>query len=285
MIWTVSAVLQWTSEHFKKNHLPTPRLDAEVLLAHLLKTDRVGVYTHYDRPLDLKERQRFRELVKRRVRHEPVAYITGHREFFSLDFLVEPGVLIPRPETEVLVEKVLELREEFESEKISLLDLGTGCGNIAISLAHLMPHSKITACDISRESIRIAQKNARRLEADFVEFLPGDLFEPVRGRRFDIIVSNPPYITRKEMETLESDIKDFEPQLALDGGEDGLDFYRRLAGESEGYLKNGGYILLEIGACQATAVKDIFATTESIHYRQIKKDYAGYDRVIVGQKD
>jgi release factor glutamine methyltransferase len=285
MIWTVAAVLQWTSEHFKKNHMATPRLDAEVLLAHLLKTDRVGVYSHYDRPLDLKERQGFRELIRRRMKHEPVAYITGHREFFSLDFLVEPGVLIPRPETELLVEKVLEIREEFKSKQISILDMGTGCGNIAITLAHLMPHSKITACDISRESIRISKNNAQRLGDDFVEFLQGDLFEPVRSRRFDMIVSNPPYITQKELETLEPDIREFEPQLALDGGEDGLDFYRRLIGESEGHLRNGGYILLEIGAYQAAAVKDIFDTTESIHYCQIMKDYAGYDRVIIGQKD
>ena len=284
MTWTVEAILQWTTRHFKKHNIPTPRLDAEVLLAHLLKTDRVGVYTSYDRPLDSKERRIFRDMVKRRIKHEPVAYITGHREFFSLDFLVRPGVLIPRPETEILVEKVYEMRLALGNKRISLLDLGTGSGNIAISLARRLPGDKITACDISEDAIDIAKDNARRLKVDTVEFLQGNLFTPVKGRRFDMIVSNPPYIDREAYKKLEADIRDFEPQSALDGGCDGLDFYRHIVNVSPNFLGNAGLLLVEIGAFQAVAIKDILTASGSIRYRQVQKDYAGYDRVIVGQK-
>ena len=283
MIWTVSAVLQWTTEYFKKHHLHTPRLDAEVLLAHLLKTDRVGVYTRYDRPLAPEERQAFKEMIKRRSKREPVAYITGHREFFSLDFRVGPGVLIPRPDTEVLVGKALEIRQNFGDKKISILDLGTGSGNIAICLAHKLPEDKITACDISGDSIRIAKENAIGLGANSIGFFEGNLFEPVKGRRFDMIVSNPPYIAKGEFKTLEADVKDFEPRSALDGGNDGLHFYRRILGECRQFLKDGGYLLLEIGAFQAAAVKDILAVSGSIRYCHTQKDYAGHDRVIVAQ--
>ena len=282
MIWTVSAILNWTAEHFKKQHFPTPRLDAEVLLAHLLKTDRVGVYTRYDQPLSEDERRDFREMVKRRIKREPVAYITGHKEFFSLDFLVEPGVLIPRPETEILVEMALELRSGFAKE-ISILDLGTGSGNIAITLAHRLPADKLTACDISPDAVRIARENARRLGVGSVEFLQGDLFKPVRGRRFDIIISNPPYVSLKESETLEPEIREYEPKMALFDGGDGLDFYRRIVGESGDYLD--GYLLLEIGSSQAAAVKDLIDSSDYLSYQRTQKDYAGCDRVIVGKKE
>lgn len=284
MTWTVTAVLQWTTEHFKKNRIPTPRLDAELLMAHVLKTDRVGVYTRYDRPLDSEERRMFRERINRRLKHEPIAYITGHREFFSLDFLVCPGVLIPRPDTEVLVEKALEMRKSFGEQKIYVLDIGTGSGNIAVSLASRMSSDKITACDLSGQAISIAKENARRLKTNSIEFLQGNLFAPVRGKQFDMIVSNPPYIDRGEYKTLEADIRNFEPKMALDGGYDGLDFYRRIIGESKIHLKKDGIILLEIGAFQADAVINIFAASASVNYCQTQKDYAGHNRVIVGQK-
>lgn len=276
--WTVLKVLQWTAGYLQEKGVDGARLDAELLLAEVLQLDRVGLYLNYDRPLEAGELANYRQLVGRRARREPVAYILERSEFWSLPFEVGPGVLIPRPDTEVLVEEALP-RATGESR---ILDVGTGSGAIAVALAHELPKARLVAIDLSEAALAMAQCNARSNGVDErIAFQRADLHQLPAGP-FELIVANPPYIPQPEMATLQPEVRDYEPQLALAGGDDGLDCYRALATQATRCLSAGGWLLLEVGIGQAEAVQQLLvqAGLDEIFCR---KDYAGVPRVVGGR--
>ncbi len=286
---TVQGSLHEGTRVLSQAGIESARLEAEVLLRDCLGVGQEVLYRSPDKRLSLEECRLYHQALLRRVRGEPIAYITGHREFWSLDFIVTPEVVVPRPDTERLVEVALEgLGEPRRTIKHKILDLGTGSGVLAVSLAKERDDLEIWATDISEGALGIAAKNAARHgAADRIRLLQGDLFEPIRGREgfFDMIVSNPPYIRQTEFPTLPIEVRDWEPRIALDGGTDGLDCYRRVAREAHPYLVEGGRLVLEIGAEMAEEVRCLFAETG--HYRSIAvfQDYAGRDRVIVATKN
>lgn len=282
--WTVRKVLEWTTQHLQKHGSETPRLDAEVLLAHARQCRRIELYTNYDEPLSDAVRAQMRELVQRRANAEPVAYLVGHREFFSLDFAVTPDVLIPRPDTETLVLELLSRARGMAAPRV--LDLCTGSGCIAVSVARNCPAAIVTATDISEGALAVARGNVERHHvSDRVELLQGDLFGPLpAGTTFDFVASNPPYIPTAEIETLAGDVRRHEPRLALDGGPDGLAFYRRIAAGVGPLLKPGGSLLVEIGSTQDAAVRALFAEWAELEVRATLKDTAGLPRVVSAKR-
>lgn len=290
--WTVRRILDWTVAYLKEHGSDTPRLDAEILLAHARNCPRIQLYTQYDTPLTDSQRSTMRDLVRRRAAAEPVAYLVGHKEFFSLDVLVNRHVLIPRPDTETLVMTALDTVRERASSANSggpdspadILELGTGSGCIAVALAKNLPFARVTAVELSPEAIQVARSNMERHQlAEQITLLEGDLFAPVGGgRRFDVIVSNPPYVCREELEQLDPDVRDHEPHHALDGGPDGLDVIRRIVAESPDYLKKQGWLMLELSSEQASTVRQRMLE-RGFHNVQIKQDLAKRDRVVVGQ--
>lgn len=262
-------------------------LDAEVLLRHVLAVETEQLYLNGDRRLGELELARFWGLIERRARREPVAYITGNKEFWSLDFLVTPDVLIPRPETERLIEVSLELaKTQGASADLRILDLGTGSGAVAVSLARDLPEADIAATDVSTAALEVARKNATRHVLRQIQFCHGNLFEAVAEARdgFHLIVSNPPYIRSGELKMLPRDIRDWEPVIALDGGTDGLDYYRRIAVDAHRYLVDGGYVLLEIGADLGADVFDLFSQANRYAASAFYQDFSGRDRVFVARK-
>ena len=277
--WTVLKLLRWTADYFAGRGLDAPRLDAELLLAATLGFDRVGLYVNFERPLQAGELAAYRERVRRRAGREPLAYILGQTEFWSLPLKVTPDVLIPRPETELLVEEALPRL----SGRQQVLDVGTGSGALAIALAHERQELTVTAIDISPAALAVAADNARSNGvAERIRFVQHDLGQLPPGP-FDLIVANPPYIPSRELATLMPEVRDFEPQLALDGGVDGLDAYRALARQAGAILTAAGWLLVEVGSGQAAAVKELFAgagLTESFAAR----DLAGIERVVGGKK-
>lgn len=278
--WTVREVLEWAMGDFRSRSLSKPRLEAEVLLASALARNRLWLYTNFDAPLSDEERTRIREFVQRRRNGEPSAYITGEKEFWSRSFEVNPKVLVPRPETETLIDLVLREMKRYEAPRI--LDLGTGCGVIGITLACEIPGAEILATDISAEALETAGRNAERHSlSDRISFAAGDGFSPLEGRSdgFDAIVSNPPYIRSADIERLESEVRDFEPRLALDGGPDGLGFISRLVSEAPRHLKRGGLLAFEIGFDQAPLVIDLLQRTGAYATVRIARDLAGVERV------
>ncbi len=281
--WTVRRVLEWTIDHLKKSGSDTPRLDAEILLAHARGCQRIKLYVDYDVELDDEHRATMRELVKRRANHEPVAYLVGFREFFGLEFAVQKGVLIPRPDTETLVVKGLELASVMTGPRV--LDLCTGSGCVAVAMAKNAPQATFTAVEIDPAVREVAQKNIEKHNlGDRVDLLLGDLFEPVAGRQFEIIVSNPPYVPDAEIATLDPDVRLHEPELALRGGADGLDIVRRIIGQAANFLTPGGVILLEISGEQAETVVRLFASAGGFEPARVEKDLAGKSRVVWTRK-
>lgn len=264
--------------------IDSARLDAEVLLGHVLAMTREQLVVAAELRLQADQVQRFESLLQRRLNREPVAYITGKQEFWSLDFHVTRDVLIPRPETERLIEVALTLAAESGSDKpLRVLDIGTGSGVIAVSLATELPWAEIVATDVSMAVLEVAQGNAMlNGVADRITFLPGDLFAAIAGdvAAFDLIVANPPYIRRAEIATLEPEVSRWEPRGVLDGGVDGLDFYRRIAAETWQFLTPGGALALEIGADMGGEVCAIL--NQAGRYRDVAvfQDYAGRDRVV-----
>jgi release factor glutamine methyltransferase len=283
-IWTIKALLNWTTEFLAKKGIENPRADAQILLAHVLKCKRVDLIVRYNEEPQEAERTRFRELIQRRVGGWPVAYLVGTRDFYLLTFDVSPEVLIPRPETETLVLEALSFLKPLKSPKI--LDLGTGSGCIAISIAHQKKDALVTAIDISPDAVTVAHRNAVKNDvAGRITFLNGDLFAPLKaGETFELIVSNPPYIAHAEFAALAPDVRDHEPRVALDGGYDGLAFYRRIAAEAGRLLKPGGRLLLEIGYTQELAVREILAGQSELDPGPVLKDMAGHARVISAKR-
>jgi len=280
-VWTVSRVLDWTVKHLKQNGSPSPRLDAEVLLAHARGCPRIKLYTDFDQPMTDAQRAIMRDLVKRRAQSEPVAYLIGEREFYSLTFQLTRDVLIPRPDTEVLVMELIERARNLPSPKI--LDLGTGSGCIAVTAAVNLPQAAVTVVDVSPAALEVARSNAMRHKVDSrMEFFEGDLFGPVSdGSRFDFIVSNPPYIPSGELAELQVDVRKHEPQLALDGGPDGLDIIRRIVADLPRFLTESGTFLVEIDPPQSAAVQTMLSETGHFEKISAVKDLAGEQRVVI----
>ncbi|HYH66657.1 MAG TPA: peptide chain release factor N(5)-glutamine methyltransferase [Urbifossiella sp.] len=283
-VWTVKALLDWTADFLAKKNVPGPaaKLDARLLLAHVLKCKPIDVLVRYDEQPTDADRTTFRELIKRRVDGWPVAYLLGEKEFFLLPFEVTPAVLIPRPETETLVGEAVSLLKKLPSP--TALDLCTGSGCVAVSLAHGVKAARVTATDVSPDALDVARRNAARNKvAERIDFLAGDLFAPLPdGAAFDVVATNPPYVTQTELAGLQPEVRDHEPRLALDGGPDGLAFYRRIAAGVDGYLKPGGWLLAEIGATQGDAVAALFA--ERLDVEKTLRDVAGLPRVVVARK-
>ena len=286
--WTILELIRWTDERFKKEGLSTPRLDAEVLLAETLRLDRVGLYTHFDQPLHRAELSLFKKMIQRRLKREPLAYIVGRKEFWSLEFKVTPAVLIPRPETEILVAEAIKLlpaRGE-KQENLCILEIGTGSGAISIALARELPFASIVATDLSATALSIAEENAKQNEVqERIHFLLGDLFRPLEpGCRFDLVVTNPPYIPHDHFSSLEPEVRDYEPRIALDGGKDGLDFFRRALPKVDSFLSPGGWVLAEIGAGQDQEVRRIAAKNSELDSFDFVADLAGIKRVFKARK-
>ena len=282
--WSVRRILDWTTGYLQQHGSETPRLDAEILLAFARECQRIDLYTRFDEVLSEKQRSIMRDLVRRRAQSEPVAYLVGHREFFSLDFLVTPGVFIPRPDTETLVVTVLEQVKTFSSPRI--LDVGTGSGCICVAIASNHPEAQLTAVDISDAALEVAKRNAQRHNvAERVRFFNGDLFAPLQENEiFDIVVSNPPYVTEQERETLQPDVRLHEPHSALFSGEDGLNIVRRLIAESPDYLSPGGMLLMEMDPSQADAVTKLLQSHALYTETKIHKDLTGKIRVVSARK-
>jgi release factor glutamine methyltransferase len=281
---TVHDILNETAKIMETAGIPSPRLDAEVLLSFCLGCERIEFYKNPKRLLNKEEKAIFQNLVARRLKWEPVAYITGRKEFWSFVLEVNNSVLIPRPDTEVLVEEALDIIRAGNSSDINILDIGTGSGAIALALAKEIPIARITATDISAAALEVAKKNARNLGLDsLIDFRQGNLWEPVDGL-FDIIVSNPPYISEYEYRNLPRGVKDYEPSEALLAGVQGTDFYERIINQAGDYLKSGGWLLLEIGSTQAVEIKKIAETSGKYKDINIRKDYAGKPRVIKARR-
>lgn len=280
-VWTILNTLQWTTDFFSTHGIENPRSDAEVLLAHALACERIDLYLNHDQPLQAEELSRFKKLIQRRCRREPVAYIRGIKEFWSLEFIVTPDVLIPRPETEGLVEAAL--RHCCERDSIDVLELGTGSGIISVSLAHERPRWRFWALDISEKAITIARLNARKhASADRIAFMVGHWFEAIGGHKksFDLIVSNPPYIARDVLPTLEPDVHDYEPSQSLNGGPEGLDCIAHIINTASGYMKPGGRLLIEIGYDQGEAAQELGRACGAYDHINVDKDFSGHDRLV-----
>jgi release factor glutamine methyltransferase len=261
----------------------TARLDAEVLLSHCLGMDRYGLYRQPEGPVDGEAARGFRHLVARRLRGEPVAYLTGRREFWSLPFAVTRDVLVPRPETEILVEEVLRACAGGDRGELRILEIGTGSGAISVALASELNAARIVATDISPGALTVAAGNAAdNRVADRIDFVQGDLFAPLTGN-FDVIVSNPPYIADHEFAGLPADVREFEPRAALLAGPEGTEFHQAILREGWRYLKPGGMVFLEIGYGQTDRVAELFRETGRYDGVRFRDDYAGIARVVTAR--
>lgn len=279
----IRTILQQAARDLHLSGSPSPRLDAELLLMHGLKIDRLRLWTDPDHELTEEEAARFAEQVERRKRGEPIAYIIGHKEFWSLSFEVGREVLIPRPETECLIEELLRFYRT-PGEGLRILDIGTGSGAIAVALARELPAARVVATDISAGALSVARKNAlAHGVAGRIDFFQGDLFDAVSGT-FDLICSNPPYIPDLEYRLLPAGIRDFEPRGALIAGPDGMDFYRRIIREGANRLKTGGRLFLEIGDGQGERVAALLREEPGYDALSLRDDYGGVARVASARK-
>lgn len=297
-VWRIKDLLEWTTRYFVDRGITESRLEAEVLLAHVLQKDRVYLYANYEEPVNIGERDAYRAFIKRRISGEPVAYITGHKEFMSLDFKVNPAVLIPRPDTEILVETAIAMARQ---ERVhTIIDVGTGSGAIAVSLAVYLDDVEIYAGDISARALDIARENAQQHQVR-IHFVEGDLLFPflkhgedtepgkdmigapmdLGVKETDMVTANLPYIPLAEMEQIDAQVKNHEPRLALFAAGDGLELYRRLIPQAYSLLRPAGILLLEIDARQANAIPDMMQGFTDI---KIIKDWAGRDRVVQARR-
>ncbi len=279
-LWTIGKLLSWTSEFLARKGSESPRLDAEVLLAHVLDWPRVKLYTNFEQPTSPSARARFRELVKRRSDGAPVAYLVGKKEFYSLAFKVSPDVLIPRPDSEFVVLEFLEALGQRQN--IKAVDVGVGSGCLAIACLSRRRDARFWGVDVSKAVLEIAEANARQHGVlDRISFHQGDLLAPISAEApFDVIISNPPYIPTARIADLERDVKHHEPKVALDGGHDGLRIIERLIHEAVGLLATGGDLIFEIGYDQELEVRSMIASLETYELAPTRKDHSGRPRVI-----
>jgi len=281
---TISKVLKMTAQRFQREGIISARLDAEVLLSSYLKLDRAALYRDSVHVISDDRVKGFLQWLERRLTGEPVAYITGKKEFWSLEFAVSMDVLIPRPETELLVEEVLTCIREEGRGSGTLLEIGTGSGAVSVALSSEVRNFVIYATDRSREALIIAKKNARKQCVDGgIFFLCGHLFDAV-GAHFDFVVSNPPYISEEDFQYLSRDVRDFEPRDALVAGPDGVEFHREIICQAWNYLNQGGWLMMEIGDGQQHTIERMLRESGRYDYIGFRKDYAGIDRVAVARR-
>ena len=282
-IWTVQKVLNWTVEYFTSKNIPESRLSAELLLAQVLNCKRIELYLQFERILSKTELAEYRSFVQRRAQREPVQYILGETEFMGLPFKVSPAVLIPRPDTELLVDCAIEFLKEAGLQQPRLLDIGTGSGCIAVSLAKNFPDAALWAVEKSPQALANAEENAR-LNETAIHFIEGDFFEWYANfnDKFNSIVTNPPYISDADWSSVQPEVRQFEPEAALRGGEDGMDFYRRFIPLANNLLEANGAVFLETGYNQA---RDVAGILEKNGLKtEIRKDYRQLERVVIGRK-
>ncbi len=297
--WNIKSLLGWITDYLTKKGIESPRLSAELLLCHVLKLKRIELYTNFDQSVAKLQLDNLHELVKRAGKNEPIAYLTGRTTFYSLEFSVTPDCLIPRPESELLVERAVEfLRGRTDKQRSVatalerrrlVCDLCTGSGCIAIAIAKNTPDTNIIATDISDSALQVAMQNAEKHEvAERIKFFHGDLFEPLIPQldkcQFDLIVCNPPYVTSGEYETLESTVKEYEPPTALRGGVDGLDVYRKICAKVEKFLKPDSMLMFEIGYAQGPAVVKLLGETGLFEDICVEKDLQDNDRIVIAKR-
>ena len=278
--------LEWLTKHLNQAEIDSPRMEAEILMASALRLSREGIHLNPERILSKGEKSILRDLIERRVGREPIAYIIGSKEFWSLNFKTTPDVLIPRPATETLVETLLSLNDATSiGQPPKLLDIGTGSGVIAVIAAREILDCQVTATDFSSKILAVARTNAETHGVcNTIDFLQCDMFAGIPKTFYDFIVSNPPYIKTADLKGLMTDVRDFEPQCALDGGADGLDFYRCIVPRALDYLKGGGDLILEIGETQAKAVCRLLCVEGKYEAIKVTQDGGGYDRVVSARK-
>ena len=288
--WTVLALLDWTKNYLEKNDSQSPRLDAEILLAHSMHCERIMLYTRFDEIVSEADRLQFRELVKQRASGCPVAYLVGFKEFYSLRFDVSEHVLIPRPETEFVVIAVLDIVKEYfnsdtngQSIPCHVVDVGTGSGAIAITLATELSLIEVTAVDLSTAALEVARKNAIGHEVnDRIEFIEQDLLEGASDTKFDIVVSNPPYVTSEEYEALSRNVREYEPKLALESGSTGMECYQRLVPQAAARLNDGGWLVLETSPMLMEQLKTLVSETGFGEIATVA-DLAGHQRILTAR--
>jgi release factor glutamine methyltransferase len=285
---TLFEVLKGSADVLKDHRVENPRLNAELLLAQCLGFSRETLYANLRREIQTEEKKALDELLRRRMAGEPLQYLLGHQEFWSVDLKVDPRVLIPRPETEVLVDQALSILATPSGRVPRVLDIGTGSGAIVIALTNEFEEIFAVATDISHEALQVARENARKVGVDQrIRFVRGDLlypFRPLTDGVFDLILSNPPYVCRSDIEELTREVKDHEPRVALDGGEDGLDFYRQMSRQVPSYLREGGWLLVEIGQGQGAEISALWEQSGCFRVPELVRDLSGIERVIKVQK-
>ena len=286
--WTIQKLLNWITEYLINKDIDSPRLSAELLISHVTGLKRIELYTQFDRQVPQQQLNQLHELVKRAGEHEPVAYLTGKTEFYSLELDITSDCMIPRPETELLVQRAIEfLRTRTGIQYVC--DLCTGSGCIAVAIAKNFMNARVTATDIFAAALEVAAHNVEKHRLnEHIQLLCGDLFEPVIQQldvsQFDLIACNPPYVSTDEYEKLEKNVKDYEPKSALYAGTDGLDVYRRLIIKADDFLKPGAALMLEIGYAQGSAVKELLEQTGVFAEVKIEKDFHNNDRIVIAKK-
>ena len=286
--WTIQRLLNWVTEYFTGKGIDAPRLSAELLLSHVLGLKRIELYTQFDKPVARPELDALRGLVKRAGGHEPVAYLIGKTEFYSLELNITSDCMIPRPETELLVQRAIEFLRTRRGLQF-VCDLCTGSGCIAVAVAKNFPDARVMATDISAAALDVAAKNVEKHQlTERITLLQGDLFEPLVRQldvdQFDLIVCNPPYVSAAEYEALDKNVKDYEPRIALFAGDDGLDIYRKIIAKADQYLKPQAALILEIGYAQGTAVRELLEQTGAFGEIKVEKDVHDNDRIVTANR-
>ena len=293
-IWTVGRILKWTEQYFAQKGVENPRLDAEVLLSHVLGKPRIYLYVHFDEPLQAGELAAYRGMIRQRIDHVPVAYILGEKEFMGLTFAVTPDTLVPRPDTEILVQAAAERLksrqaaepDEPDKKVLRFADIGTGCGAVCLSVLNFTEGTEADTVDISPAARAVAERNAESFGlAERIAFYTGDMLAPIKDQRYAAILSNPPYIPDADIAGLAPEVRCKEPMTALAGGADGLAFYRRLCAEAPAMLEDGGFMAFEVGIHQAGDVAALAKKNPLVTRTEIIRDYAGIERVVVAWKE
>ncbi len=286
--WTIQKLLNWIVKYFENKNIDAPRLSAELLLSTVLGMKRIELYTQFDKAVAKSHLDKLHELVERAGKQEPLAYIIGKTEFYSMEFKITPDCLIPRPETELLVERAIDFLRKRTGKQL-VCDLCTGSGCIAVAIAKNFPNADITATDVSDAALKVASENVEfhKLK-ERVKLLCGDLFDPIVPQmdesKFDLIVCNPPYVSTPEYQTLDENVRYFEPKLALVGGNDGLDIYRRIVERAGDFLKADGALMLEIGYSQGKLVSELLQQSNLFRKISVEKDFHNNDRIVIADK-
>ena len=286
--WTIQKLLKWVTEYLAAKGIESPRLSAELLLSHVLELKRIELYTQFNKQVSQHQLDKLHDLVKRAGLNEPIAYLTGKTEFYSLELEITADCMIPRPETELLVQRAIEyLRTRSGVQYVC--DLCTGSGCIAVAIAKNYPDARVIATDISAAALEVAARNVEKHRLnERVRLLCGDLFEPIIKQldvnQFDLIVCNPPYVSTAEYEKLDKNVKDYEPEFALLAGADGMDVYRKIFEKVDGFLRPGAALMLEIGYAQGPAVKEMLEQTGAFAEIKIEKDFHDNDRIVIARK-